>query len=85
MEGVYTYVVKISQKNKKYEVSINGKKVAEYDASASTKVEKIDDVEYAVGGIACYGSVVKGNILKANYKSDKTSVTGKLEAEEIEE
>ena len=83
-EGVYTYKIKITQVNKKYAVSINGVKVAEYDASASTNVDTIDKKEYAVGGIACYGSVQKGNILKAKYESDKDSVTGKL-YEEVEE
>ena len=83
-EGVYTYKIKITQANKKYSVSINGVKVAEYNASDSTNVDTIDKKEYAVGGIACYGSVQKGNILKAKYESDKDSVTGKL-YEEVEE
>ena len=83
-DGVYTYKIKITQANKKYSVSINGTKVAEYDAKDSTHIETIDKKEYAVGGIACYGSVLKGNILKANYVSDKESVTGKL-YEEVEE
>lgn len=83
--GVITCPVKITQASKKYTVYLNDVKVAEYDASASTNVDTIDDVEYAVGGIACYGNAGTGVKIVANYTTDKSSVTGKLEAEEIEE
>ena len=82
--GVVTCVVTISQKNKKYSVKLGSVTVAEYDASSSKHVDTIDDVEYAVGGIACYGNAGKGNKLVVNYTTEKDSVTGKLEAEEIE-
>ena len=88
-KGVVTCVVTISQTNKKYSVKLGDVTVAEYDASASTNTwsTKKDkkDVEYAVGGIACYGNAGKGNKLVVNYTTDKETVTGKLEAEEIEE
>ena len=88
-DGVVTCVVTISQTNKKYSVKLGSVTVAEYDASASTNTwtTKKDkkDVEYAVGGIACYGNAGKGNKLVVNYATEKDSVTGKLEAEEIEE
>ena len=84
-DGVVTCVVTISQKNKKYSVKLGSVTVAEYDASSSKHVDTIDDVEYAVGGIACYGNAGKGNKLVVNYTTEKDSVTGKLEAEEIEE
>ena len=88
-EGVVTCVVTISQTNKKYSVKLGDVTVAEYDASESTNTwsTKKDkkEVEYAVGGIACYGNAGKGNKLVVNYATEKDSVTGKLEAEEIEE
>jgi hypothetical protein len=88
-DGVVTCVVTISQENKKYSVKLGDVTVAEYDASTSTNTAKIKkdkaEVEYAVGGIACYGNAGKGNKLVVNYTTDKESVTGKLEAEEIEE
>lgn len=88
-DGVVTCVVTISQENKKYSVKLGDVTVAEYDASTSTNTAKIKkdkaEVEYAVGGIACYGNAGKGNKLVVNYATEKDSVTGKLEAEEIEE
>lgn len=83
--GILTIPVKISQTNKKYTVYLNNVKVAEYNASTSTNVDTIKNVEYAVGGIACYGNAGKGVKIVANYTTDKSTVTGKLEAEEIEE
>lgn len=84
-DGVITCKIEIKQQDKKYTVMLGSVKVAEYDASASTNVDTIDDVEYAVGGIACYGNAGTGVKIVANYTTDKSSVTGKLEAEEIEE
>jgi hypothetical protein len=88
-DGVVTCVVTISQENKKYSVKLGSVTVAEYDASTSTNTAKIKkdkaEVEYAVGGIACYGNAGKGNKLVVNYATEKDSVSGKLEAEEIEE
>lgn len=84
-DGVITCIVKITQTNKKYEVYLGNVKVAEYNAVGSANVETIDDVEYAVGGIACYGNAGTGVKLVAKYHTEKEEVTGKLEAEEIEE
>lgn len=81
-DGVITCIVKITQENKKYSVYLGNVKVAEYDATASTNTSKIKNVEYAVGGIACYGNAGKGVKITANYKTEKDSVTGVLEAEE---
>ena len=75
---IITCVVKISQENKKYSVSLCSVKVAEYDASDSTNTKKISGTDYAVGGVLCYGNVGKGVKLVANYKTDKTDVTGTL-------
>ena len=83
--GAVSCPVKISQSNKKYTVYLNNIKVAEYDAKDSVNIDTLDNVEYAIGGIACYGNAGKGVKIVANYKSEKSSVTGKLEAEEIEE
>ena len=84
-DGVITCTVEIKQENKKYSVYLGTVKVAEYNASTSTNVDTIKNVEYAVGGIACYGNAGKGVKIVANYTTDKSTVTGKLEAEEIEE
>ncbi len=75
---IITCVAKISQEDKKYSVYLGSVKVAEYDASDSTKTKKIDGTEYAVGGVLCYGNVGKGVKLVANYKTDKADVTGTL-------
>jgi len=83
--GIITCVVKITQSDMNYSISLGSVKVAEYNASESTYVEKIDGTDYAVGGIACYGNAGKGVKLVANYKTEKDAVTGKLEAEEIAE
>lgn len=84
-DGVMTCIVKITQENKKYSVYLGSEKVAEYNATSSKNTDKIKDVEYAVGGIACYGNAGKGVKLVAKYETEKDSVIGKLEAEEIEE
>ena len=92
-DGKYEFTVKIEQETPGiYTVYINNKKVS-VDAKmkaitpAKTKELKKDGVKgkYAVGGIACYGSVSKGNKLIANFATDKDSVLGTLNAEEIEE
>lgn len=75
---IITCVVKIRQENKKYSVYLGEEKVAEYDATASTKTKKINGTEYAVGGILSYGNVGKGVKLVANYKTNKADVTGTL-------
>lgn len=75
---IITCVVKIKQENKKYSVYLGEEKVAEYDATASTKTKKINRTEYAVGGILSYGNVGKGVKLVANYKTNKADVTGTL-------
>lgn len=81
---VITCVVKIEQENKKYSVYLGEVKVAEYDASSSKYTNTINEKEYAIGGIACYGNVGKGLKLTANYKTEKDAVTGKLAAEVAE-
>ncbi len=75
---IITCVVKIKQENKKYSVYLGEEKVAEYDATASTKTKKINGTEYAVGGILSYGNVGKGVKLVANYNTNKADVTGTL-------
>ena len=84
-DGIVKVTVAVTQTNKVYTVKINGKKVSDDAAMAKVvplKTKKIDDVEYAVGGVAVYGSVQEGNKLVATFKTDKESVIGKLEAEE---
>ena len=82
-DGVITCVVTIKQTSKTYSVYLGSVKVAEYDASASENTWKNkDDVEYAVGGIACYGNAGNGVKIVAKYHTEKDDVTGKLEAEE---
>ena len=91
--GNYVFTVKIAQETPKvYTVYIDDVKVSvdsEMAKLTPAKTEKIKkdgvEAEYAVGGIACYGSVVKGNKLVVNYLTEEDSVTGKLEAEEIAE
>ncbi|MCR5187620.1 MAG: hypothetical protein K6C97_01700 [Treponema sp.] len=80
---VYTYTVKISQSDKVYTVKINDVTVATYDASGSTYTWTKSGTEYAVGGIACYGSVAKDNKIVATYETEKSTVTGNL-YEEVE-
>ena len=77
-EKIITCVVKISQENKKYSVSLGSVKVAEYDASDSTNTKRISGTDYAVGGVLSYGNVGKGVKLVANYKTNKADVTGTL-------
>ncbi len=92
-DGKYEFTVKIAQETPgTYKVYINNKKVSNDSAMAAltpanTKELKKNGVKatYAVGGIACYGSVSKGNKLIANFATDKDSVLGTLNAEEIEE
>ena len=74
-----------SKRIKAFALYLGSEKVAEYNATSSKNTDKIKDVEYAVGGIACYGNAGKGVKLVAKYETDKDSVIGKLEAEEIEE
>ena len=83
-EPVITCVVKITQENKKYSVYLGDVKVAEYDASGSNYTNTINEKEYAIGGIACYGNAGKGLKMTANYKTEKDAVTGKLAAEVVE-
>ena len=83
-QPVITCVVKITQENKKYSVYLGDVKVAEYDASDSKYTNTINEKEYAIGGIACYGNVGKGLKMTANYKTEKDAVTGKLAAEVAE-
>lgn len=83
--GIVKITVEVKQVNKVYSVYINNQKVSNDAAMAKVvplKTKKIDDVEYAVGGVACYGSVQEGNKLIAKFKTDKDSVIGKLIAEE---
>ncbi len=84
-DGIVKVTVEVKQTNKVYSVYINNQKVSNDAAMAKIvplKTKKIDDVEYAVGGVAVYGSVQEGNKLIAKFKTDKDSVIGKLEAEE---
>ena len=92
-DGNYVIKVKITQETPKvYTVYINDVKVSK-DTKMSeitpkkTKNLKKNGVEktYAVGGIACYGSVVKNNKLNVTYHTEKDDVLGTLNAEEIEE
>lgn len=84
--GVISIVVTIKQENKKYSVYLGSTKIADYTSNRTTNLWKDKNgTEYLSGGIACYGNAGAGNKIVANYKTDKDSVIGKLEAEEIEE
>ena len=76
-EGNYVFKIKVEQKTAGvYTVYINNTKVSD-DAKMATltpkktsKLKKSTDAakkDYAVGGVACYGSVVKNNKLKVLY------------------
>ena len=88
-DGVTTCEVTISQDpdTKKYTVKLGTVTVATYDASKSihtwtdTKTKKT----YAVGGISCYGNVAVNTKLVANYHTEKTNVTGVLNADTDED
>ena len=86
-DGILTFIVTIKQTTPKtYEIYLGNVKVKECTINRTTNVWKDkNNVEYLSGGIACYGNASSGNKIVANYKSDKNSVLGKLEAEEIEE
>ena len=84
--GVLSFVITIKQENKKYSIYIGDTNIREYTSDRTTHIWKDKNgVEYLAGGIACYGNAGAGNKIVATYKSDKDSVIGKLEAEEIEE
>jgi len=85
--GVMSFVITITQANKVYAVKIGDTAIATYTSERTdhTWKDPKTNVEYLSGGIACYGNAYTGNKIVANYKSDKDSVIGKLEAEEIEE
>ncbi len=85
--GVMSFVITITQENRTYTVKIGETTIATYTSARTdhTWKDSKTNVEYLSGGIACYGNASKGNKIVANYKSDKASVIGKLEAEEIEE
>ena len=51
-----------------------------YVGTANDKAEG-----YAVGAVGAYINCPKGTKVKAKYETDSKSVTGKFEAEEIEE
>lgn len=94
-DGNYVFKVKVEQATPKvYTVYINDTKVSVDEKMAGItplktaqikKTGSTEKVEYAVGGVACYGSVAKGNKLVVKYHTEKDAVTGRLEAEEIEE
>lgn len=81
---VYTFIVEISQTDQKYTVKINGTTVASDITPSNNSTKTIDGTEYAIGGVACYGSVSAGNKIVANYLTDKDDVTGSY-YEEVEE
>ena len=83
--GVMSFKIQIKQENKTYKIYIGDTLVKSVTSSRTTNLYTKDNVEYLCGGIACYGNASTGNKVVANYKSEKASVIGKLEAEEIEE
>ena len=92
--GNYVFTVKVEQNTPGvYTVKINNTKVSVDSKMATLTPKKTASLKkatdtakhnYAVGGVACYGSVVKNNKLNVNYHTDKDSVLGKLEAEELD-
>ncbi len=88
-DGIISIPVTISQENKTYKIKLGDVEITG-KTYTSNRTEHLwtdskTNTEYLVGGIACYGNAGVGNKIVANYKSDKESVIGKLEAEEIEE
>lgn len=87
--GIISIPVTITQENKTYKIKLGDVEITG-KTYTSNRTEHLwtdskTNTEYLVGGIACYGNAGVGNKIVANYKSDKDSVIGKLEAEEIEE
>lgn len=86
-DGVYTLNIKVKQATKgTYDFYLGGKKLGSYTASGKYVGTAKDNAEgYAVGAVGAYINCPKGTKVKAKYETDSKSVTGKFEAEEIEE
>ena len=86
-DGVYTLVVKVKQATKgKYDFYLGNKKLGSYQSSGNYVGKASDNIEgYAIGAVGGYVNCPKGTKVVAKYTTDKDTVTGKFEAEEIEE
>ena len=86
-DGIYTLTVKVKQSTKgTYDFYLGNKKLGSYKSSGKYVGTANDNAEgFAVGEVGAYINCPKGTKVVAKYTTDKDSVTGKFEAEEIEE
>ena len=80
INGEYTLVVKIEPASGgKYKVYLNNKLLGTTAARPN-----LDTEGRAIGGVAAYVNCPKGTKVKANYKTEQSSVTGKFFVDEEE-
>lgn len=85
--GVYTLVVSVKQTQKGiYDFYLGNRKLGSYHAAGHFMGTTADGAkDFAIGGVGAYVNCPKGTKVVAKYETEKSSVTGKFEAEEIEE
>ena len=85
--GIYTLNVKVKQATKgKYDFYLGNRKLGSYQSSGNYVGTSSENAAgYAIGAVGGYVNCPKGTKVVANYVTDSDTVTGKFEAEEIEE
>lgn len=82
-KDVYTLEVTVRQETKgTYTFELGGYQIGSGSSSAKTKVH--NSAGYAIGGVAAYVNCPSGTKVKANYKTQQSSVTGKFFVDEEE-
>ena len=86
-DGIYTLNIKIKQATKgKYDFYLGNRKLGSYQSSGKYVGTASENAAgYAIGAVGGYVNCPKGTKVVANYVTDSDTVTGKFEAEEIEE